>query len=114
MEGEVKVFGNLIAVEVAYAEVDRQFVETLHVEQTAGVIEVIEASRLREFFPKLKIDVSNIGIYGVLLDGTKLPKVSEYELKAGDRIEIYRPLIIDPKAARMARVEKTRNENRKK
>ena len=43
-----------------------------------------------------------MGIFG------KSVKPKEYELRAGDRVEIYRPLVADPKAARKARAEKSR------
>ena len=49
-----------------------------------------------------------MGIFSKVLDGKNMPGPKEYILKARDRVEIYRPLTIDPKQARLARAEKNK------
>ena len=85
-----------IQVEVVLAMPDRQ--ELLALEVTAGttVAEAINASALAERFEGFEADLSMVGIFG--------RKVSaEQVLQTGDRVEIYRPLIADPKEVRRQR-----------
>ena len=46
-----------------------------------------------------------MGIFSQPLNGKVLPEPSDYILQSGDRIEIYRPLLIDPKQARLNRAK---------
>lgn len=85
-----------IQVEVVLAMPDRQ--ELLALEVTAGttVAEAITASGLADRFEGFEPDLSMVGIFG--------RKVSaEQVLQTGDRVEIYRPLIADPKEVRRQR-----------
>lgn len=88
----------LIAIEVAYARPERQHLLALHVPPGTTLAEAIAASGLRELYPEQALENAPTGIWGQLA-GPDTP-VSE-----GDRIEIYRPLIADPKASRRARAE---------
>lgn len=85
-----------IAVEVAYARPDVQRIYVLHVPAGASVREAIEACDVLREFPEIKLDQHKVGIFGKVV---KLDQV----LRSGDRVEIYRPLIADPKLARKQR-----------
>lgn len=85
-----------IDVEVVYGLADRQTVVPLRLEAGATVARAIEAADLAASYPDLELDPKRVGIFGrrVSLDTV---------LRAGDRVEIYRPLLIDPKEVRRAR-----------
>lgn len=85
-----------IVVEVACATAKKQVV--LRVELPAGgtVAEAIERSGIRAQFPGLIVDPAAVGIFSRKTD-------MEQALRAGDRVEIYRPLIADPKEVRRQR-----------
>lgn len=85
-----------IVVEVVYATQDRPFFRTLTLAAGTRVDQSIEASGLYLEFPELESTQTPIGIYG--------KKVSwDRALKNGDRVEVYRPLAIDPMQARRNR-----------
>lgn len=86
-------------VEVAYATSDVQALVTLKMPQGATVEDAIKASGLLTHFPNIDLSVNPVGIFGKVcsLDQT---------LKTNDRIEIYRPLLHDPKEARRQRAGK--------
>lgn len=89
----------MVNVEVAYAKPEEQVIVALAVEEGATVETAIKASGLLERFPELALSELNTGIFGV---ACKLDQpVSE-----GNRIEIYRPLVHDPKEARRQRALK--------
>jgi putative ubiquitin-RnfH superfamily antitoxin RatB of RatAB toxin-antitoxin module len=85
-----------IRVEVAYARPDEQVILTVEAPQGATVEDVILQSRIRERFPEIDLGIVKVGIFG------KLGKLSS-AVRAGDRVEIYRPLLADPKAVRKKR-----------
>ena len=89
----------LISVEVAYARSDRQLIVEEKVPEGSTVREAIELSGILEKFPEIDLAVNKVGIYGKLV---KLDTV----LRERDRIEIYRPLIADPKTSRKKRAAK--------
>lgn len=68
----------------------------------ANVAMAIRQSGVLEQFPEIPFPDIDVGIYSqrVALDS---------QIEAGDRIEIYRPLLIDPKQARLLRAEKASN-----
>lgn len=94
----------LITVEVAHARPERQLVIEEKVPEGATVREAIEQSGILEKFPEIDLAVNKVGIYGKLVKLDSLPRDR-------DRIEIYRPLIADPKTARRKKAEQQR-ENR--
>ena len=65
------------------------------------LIEAIHASGLPAQYPQLVLDACKLGIFGKLREASTV-------LREGDRVEIYRPLLADPKEARRRRVEKKR------
>lgn len=87
-----------ITVEVAYALPDEQKIIRLAVPAGTTVLEAAHLSRIAEYFPGLDIDASDLGIFG-----KTVPKPAERELAEGERVEVYRPLIADPKEIRKRR-----------
>jgi len=87
-----------IPVEVAYALPHEQVVITLDLPADATVRQAIEESRIQERFPEIDLDSNKVGIFG------RLAKLDD-GLHAGDRVEIYRPLIADPKEIRKQRAK---------
>lgn len=85
-----------LRVEVAYARSDRQIIIPVDVPEGATLEQAIIQSRIQEQFPEIQLSTTKVGIFG------KLGKLSA-TVRAGDRIEIYRPLIADPKAVRKQR-----------
>lgn len=86
-----------IPVELAYALPDQQILLSLDVEPGTTVGELIDQSGILEQFPDIDVGKTNkVGIFGKL---TKLNTV----LREKDRVEIYRPLIADPKEVRRRR-----------
>lgn len=85
-----------VRVEVAYGLPERQALVTVELPVGATVGDAIAASRMAERFPGLEVDPARVGIFG--------RKASLDELLGdGDRVEIYRPLLVDPKETRRAR-----------
>lgn len=90
-----------IDVEVAYALPGQQFLLRVAVPEGATAAEAIERSGVLLRFPEIELANASIGIFSHVI---KDPQA--YRLRAGDRVEIYRPLIIDPKEARARRARK--------
>ncbi len=88
----------LINVEVAYALADKQVLIPLMLEEGSTVQQAIESSGILAQFPEIDLDKNRVGIFG------KLSKLNVV-LREKDRVEIYRPLIADPKAVRKKRAE---------
>ncbi|RMF20023.1 MAG: RnfH family protein [Gammaproteobacteria bacterium] len=88
-------------VEVAYALPDKQKVISLNVPAGCSAYEAVVRSGIREFFPEIDPDSAKLGIFG-----KAIAKPAEHVLHDGDRVEIYRPLKIDPKQARLNRAKK--------
>ncbi len=82
-----------IEVEVAYAKPEKQVILKVQGEQGMTVQQAIERSNIVEQFPEIDPATAKAGIFG------KAAKL-DVELQSGDRVEIYRELIADPKAAR--------------
>jgi len=93
----------MIDVEVAYALPDKQFLIALTVMSGTTANQAIDQSDLRQKLPGL--DVSKVGIFSQVLGSKGLADASLYELQEGDRVEIYRPLTLDPKEIRRRRAE---------
>jgi uncharacterized protein len=85
----------LLEVEVVYAMPEEQVIVALRLPCGTSVREAVCASGLSGRFAELQ-EVRCVGIYGRIV-------ALETELKAGDRVEIYRPLAADPKQARRRR-----------
>jgi len=85
-----------VKVEVAYARPEEQVIIPVEVEEGATLSSAIERSGILERFPEIDLDKAKLGIFG------KLSK-PDTALRAKDRVEIYRPLIADPKVVRKQR-----------
>ena len=93
-------------VEVAYARPDVQVILEVDVPEGATVEEAIRASGILERFPEIDLAKQKVGIF------SKVAPLSK-ALVEWDRIEIYRALIADPKAARRQRAQQDKQGERK-
>ncbi len=82
--------------EVAFGKLEEQALLSVESAQPLTAEQAIEASGILERFPEIDLKTNKIGIFG---KAAKLDVV----LSDGDRVEIYRPLIADPKEARKKR-----------
>jgi hypothetical protein len=83
-------------VEVAYATPTRQEIIEVSARPGATVEQVIRASGMLAKFPEIDLIRQRVGIFG------EIARLQD-AVHNGDRVEIYRPLIVDPKEARRAR-----------
>lgn len=83
-------------VEIAFALPHQQIILPLEAPENCTVEKAVDASGILERFPEIDLSKNKVGIFG------KLVKLDTL-LGEGDRVEIYRPLIIDPKQARRQR-----------
>lgn len=88
-------------VEVAYARPDKQQIVTVVVPEGTTALEAVRLSTISEIFPEVDPESIDMGVFGKVV---KRP--AEYVLRDGDRVELYRPLKIDPKQARLNRAKK--------
>jgi len=88
-------------VEVAYARPDKQEIIPVQVPDGTTAVEAVRLSGITEIFPEIDADSIDMGIFGKVIK-----KPAEHELRDGDRVELYRPLQIDPKQARLNRAKK--------
>jgi len=86
-------------IEVAYALPEEQVLLTLDVEQGTTVEQAVKLSGILEQFSEIDLSKNKLGIFG------KIAKADQV-LRDKDRVEIYRPLIADPKESRRRRAEK--------
>lgn len=96
---------SLIQVEVVYALPNKQTILSLRVPVGEQVRQVIEQSGILQQYPEINLNSNMVGIFGRQV---KL----EQTLQNGDRIEIYRPLLADPKEIRRRRAEQAKEEGR--
>ena len=87
-----------IHVEVPYALPEQQQLLLVQVNDGATVEDAIKASGLLEKFPEIDLGKNKVGIF------SKLVKLGD-AVRDKDRVEIYRPLIADPKEVRRKRAE---------
>lgn len=92
----------MISVEVAYATPALQKIIQVSVAEGTTARQAARLANIVEFFPEADIDNASMGIFG------KSVKADEYQVRDGDRVEIYRPLLIDPKEVRKARAAKVK------
>lgn len=82
-----------LSVEVVYALADRAAVVKLKVEAGATLRQAIEQSGLLRRFPEIDLTRHPVGVFGAV-------RALDAPVEAGDRVEIYRPLTMDPKDRR--------------
>lgn len=91
--------GEAFTVQVCYATSLREYLRELTVEQGCTIEQAIRRSGVLEDIPGIDLAVQPVGLYGK-------KKPLDTLLRARDRIEIYRPLVADPKESRRKRAEK--------
>ena len=89
-----------VVVEVAYALPQKQYLQRVTLEEGATVEQAILASGILTLRDDIDLTKNKVGIYS---RPVKLQDV----VQDGDRVEIYRPLIADPKELRRQRAEKS-------
>lgn len=92
-------------VDVIYALPTQQKVIPVSIYPGTSAIEVVCQSHIVSFFPEIDLDTVKLGVFSNLVkhDQVILP---------GQRVEIYRPLIADPKDVRRRRADKAKDEGR--
>ena len=88
-------------VEVVYATPTRQEIIEVSVRPGATVEQVIGASGMLAKFPEIDLTRQRVGMFGMIAH-------LQDAVHDGDRVEIYRPLVADPKEARRARAVRSR------
>lgn len=96
---------NNISIEVVYGTPERQKILSIHVPPETTVEEAIELSGMQRYFPDMKVEKNRVGIWN------RSCKLTDTVVNK-DRIEIYRPLIADPKENRRRRAERAKQEGR--
>lgn len=92
---------NKICVEVAYALPEHQEIIMLEVPAGTTAAEAVAQCNLPRHFPDVVIKGAKLGVFGKAVK-------DDFTLHAGDRVEIYRPLIADPKEVRKQRAAKAK------
>jgi putative ubiquitin-RnfH superfamily antitoxin RatB of RatAB toxin-antitoxin module len=80
-------------IEVAYALENEAFLKSFIVDEGIEIKDVIKLSGVLEQYSKINLTINQIGIFGKVVN-------FDTKLRDKDRIEIYRPLIADPKEVR--------------
>jgi uncharacterized protein len=90
--------GGLIHIEIVFAQPQQALVKALTLSQGSRVGDALTAAAGDEKFFGVDLANAPVGIFG-------RPAHRDHELKDGDRLEVYRPLLLEPKAARRARAK---------
>ena len=93
------VIAKKILVEVAYATPEQQTILVIQVKENTTIENVIIRSGILQIFPEIDLTKQKVGVF------SKQRAVTEL-VQENDRIEIYRPLLMEPKEARKKRVKK--------
>lgn len=96
---------SLLHIEVVYGNPTKQELMALTVPKGTNVEQAIESSGILTLFPEIDLLENKVGIWNHTVKLTT-------EVNDLDRIEIYRPLIADPKEVRKRRAEKAKEEGR--
>ena len=91
-----------IEIEVAYALPDKQRIVRLKVPEGTTALQAVQQSQLDTMFDALSIDADlKLGVWGKAVTADRV-------LESGERVEIYRPLLVDPTEVRKARAAKAK------
>ena len=90
-----------IHVEVSYALADKQAILGLEVPEGTTALEAAQRSGITEKFEGIDLENAKLGIFAKVISPKQV-------LREGDRVEIYRPLIADPKEVRKARAARVK------
>lgn len=88
-----------LVVEVVYALADEQVLHSVTLPRGSTIQNALERSGIIRRFPGVDFNTCKVGVFGSV-------RPRDTALSAGDRVEIYRPLLVDPKDARHARVRR--------
>jgi putative ubiquitin-RnfH superfamily antitoxin RatB of RatAB toxin-antitoxin module len=91
----------LIEIEVVYAATDRQVLRSFKVDEGTSVRAALIVSGVAEEFPELDLTTCPVGIFGKVVADP-----DQQVVQPADRLEIYRPLLADPKEIRRLRAAK--------
>jgi uncharacterized protein len=94
-----------LQIEIAYAEPQRAIVKSVHLAPGSRVADAMRLAALDPEFAEVDLANSAFGIFGRAVR-------PDHALQHGDRVEIYRPLSADPKAARRARAQQARKKTK--
>ena len=86
-------------IEIAYATPKLQKIIECEVDTDISPRDAVRQSAIRQYFSDIDPETCDLGVFGK-------PIAEDYKLVDGDRIEIYRPLIADPKEVRRKRAAK--------
>jgi len=89
----------MIQVEVTYAQPDKQLILTVNVPEGSTAREAAELSGIVRKFPEIDLNTNPMGIFGHQVK-------PDHVLRENDRVELYRPLLCDPKEVRRRRAKK--------
>jgi putative ubiquitin-RnfH superfamily antitoxin RatB of RatAB toxin-antitoxin module len=90
-----------INVEVAYATPHKQAIVEVQVAAGTTALEAAQQSGISDRFNDIDLDNAKLGVFGNLVTPKQV-------LREGDRVEVYRPLIADPKEVRKARAARAK------
>jgi putative ubiquitin-RnfH superfamily antitoxin RatB of RatAB toxin-antitoxin module len=90
-----------LSIEVCYALPEGQTLVAVDLPEGATLQQALDASGILQRYPQIDLGTQKVGVFGKL-------KPLDAVLADHDRVEIYRPLLVDPKVSRQRRVEKTR------
>jgi putative ubiquitin-RnfH superfamily antitoxin RatB of RatAB toxin-antitoxin module len=96
----------MLRVEVVYALRDRQVLLGLEVEEGTTARQAVERSGILQRFPEIELARAGLGIFGREV-------APETPLRDGDRVEIYRSLIAEPKQGRRERAQQAQRRSRR-
>ena len=93
----------VIGVEVVYGLPQRQKLIALEVPEGCTALEAVERCGIVDAFPEIDTKTAKMGIFS-----KPIADPASHALRHGDRVEIYRPLLIDPKEMRRRRAEEAK------
>jgi putative ubiquitin-RnfH superfamily antitoxin RatB of RatAB toxin-antitoxin module len=93
------MMAEMLHIDVVFAGVDEVLRRAVHLEAGATVADAVRASGIADDLGARGIDCTHVGLFGRAV-GPATP------LRDGDRVEIYRPLSMDPKEARRRRAKR--------
>lgn len=95
----------MLSIEVAYAGLNDQIIMTINMPEGSTLEDAIHASQILKKFPEIDLALNKVGVFGEIFPLSR-------KLQLGDRVEIYRPLLIDPKQKRFEKVKMQRKKRR--
>lgn len=90
---------DMIDIEIAYATPEKQVILVQSIKANTLPRDAVMASDMLEHFAEIDLEIIDMGVFGKAIK-------ADYELQQGDRIELYRPLLADPKEVRKQRAKK--------